>query len=251
MGFPFSALQVAHAFAPGSQVSISIPFPGNVTKGDLLIFWGGNGYTSLTDTQGNIWSPGPDGLCETTNFGAGSLIFIAFAIASATGPCTVTVSNPATEVWCCGIAEYGVNPPTLDQNSGNSIGKGFGTVPTPITPILSNTIVIAAAIGTVAGGQPDVWTVDSGFTVDDTMASIPFNAGFCLASLNVAAPGTPINPTFTNAHWIFGADAVEANFAGPQIVLPKAFVNTGNLNPMKLPWPEDQMRHSEGKHYKR
>jgi hypothetical protein len=211
----FTAVQVAHGFAAGAQVSLVLAFPGNVTAGDLLILWSGNGYTSLTDTQGNAWSAGPTGLCSTTDVGAASLICIAFAIAKTTGPCTVTISNPATEVWSCGIAEYNVNPPTQDTNSGNGFGSGFGVVPSPITTGVPKALVIAAAIGATAGGAADVWSVNSGFTIDDTMTSVPFNAGFCLASLNVPASGTLVNPTFTNAHWTFGTDATEADWAGP------------------------------------
>lgn len=251
---PITKVQAVHGNTNGVTVpSFSVTFPGNVTAGNLLILTSGNGFTSITDTQNNLWAAPPLGVSSTTNFGAGSLILIAWAVASASGPLTVTIHNTnVNDVYDLIAIEYNANPAAIDQSQPGASGKGTGKAPAPLVTGVPNALVVAAAIGTVKGGQGSVWSVDSGFTIDDTMDDVAgFNAGFAVASLNVPVSGTSENPTFTNPAWIFGIDVTMASFFGSKPpVTGVAIVNVQTLNPVKLPWPEGTPRHSEGKHYK-
>jgi len=149
-------------------------FPGSVTKGDLLVFEGTSTSSStlgLSDSQGNDWNKLIDAAADSYS----RYFTFAWAVAKATGTCTLTCSGLYSSL----VAEYsGVN--TLRASSSWTYFPG-STAHSP-------------TISTVAGDLL-LCPVDNDFPGGFTYAS-PWNTRLvasshqdCILGDNLSSPG--------------------------------------------------------------
>lgn len=160
---------------PGSATNFAKVFPSNVKMGSLLIVTaraGAIGRTaSATDTQGNTWfvainSP------QTTDGHEG---FILYAIASTSGPCTVTVtiSGAASTIRGCMVVEW-------------SNASRVGTLNTQVAGQADATSSYDS--GTLTTTIPDTLIIAYGTNANNS--TITAGANFTLIAVTPAAANT-------------------------------------------------------------
>jgi hypothetical protein len=161
-------VQVASGRNPSAALSYSLAFPANVTAGNVLVVSAGCFYLkdlgpAPTDSQGNTYV-----LRDTSAIKNGTWT----AIASASGPCTVTMTLHATSsagAMALGLAElpagtYTFTPSLTTGGSGVTVTNTITVPPTPAALLLC----FATCQGDPAGT----------FTVDGAWTEMGKNAGY-------------------------------------------------------------------------
>lgn len=172
-----------------SATSIPLAFSSNVTSGNLLlaIIGGGAGVAtgtdSVTDTQGNTYTQG----VRSTSIDDNSFCAVYYTFAGSSGANTITWAKtigPVAGDMNLIIVEVGLKSGAVDQTNfrvdfptPNSTGNITTTVATEYL------VAIAQSRATT-----NAWSVDSGFTLEQTQANSTDNLGF--ADQSVSATGT-------------------------------------------------------------
>lgn len=135
-GGVIALVQTAATFNNSASTGVSVTYPGNVTAGDLLIATGGGFDTpSVTDTLGNTWHQ----VSTVTSNGYTQTVW--YAIANASGACTLNFTTPTSHPFCsCVGAQYhstGIGTWHFDQQStglGTGGAQASGNITTTQAP---------------------------------------------------------------------------------------------------------------------
>lgn len=189
--------QVATTSAVATQDFV---YPGSVTSGDLLVIAGGmyagDGnptFDSLTSTRSSAFSV----FLGSTVAAGLQRTFIAYALATSSGACTITAdlgSDGADAAYIsAAIDEFsGVNATPLDVDGGTSTGTSTSAADT-ITTLTANDLIIGVATHvtlatlTATGGLTTFGEYDGPGT-----DQVYFNAAF-----QIATSATAYSPTWT------------------------------------------------------
>jgi hypothetical protein len=185
-------VQEAHDYAFATRAPLNLAYGSNVTLGDLLLaFVDSNaalGTMTVTDTRSNTWN-----LLTAFGggYGAGGSCALFYAIANATGSCTVTFSRVANGniTQCIGqIAEFSGTAlaSVLDGSAVSNTGNSSSPSAT-ITTTGPNELVVAAV-------SPTGGTTDTGSTGWTQMGT----GGYGMVYAVKAAAGSQ-TPTFTGS----------------------------------------------------
>lgn len=142
-------------------------FSGNVTAGDLLVAvvagTSANGVNTPTDSQGNVWTLAVVALVPEAPSNA-----MYFAVASATGPCTVTATitvDLSVNAINCIVAEYaGFTSVSVDVTNFNFAYSGTSLLVSTGFPT-SQADELLVAYGYDSVDHTVAWTASDGFAV--------------------------------------------------------------------------------------
>lgn len=243
-------IQTATFTSPvAGETSIICAYPGNVTKGHLLLMAfsdGGGGVlaippSSITDTQGNTWAKA----CFQNDAQSSASIECFFAVAKATGACTVTVDFAGNTLFPCAIlAEFSDSQTALDQGTTNgSTQIGGATTPAAITTTKTALMIAVSATGQGNG----IASINSGYTIAAQVQNPNGLDSIMLGFLENAAPAV-YQPTIT---WVnfFSPEAAQASFIAGVVPGVGSELLTPPL-PRKLPWLSGKPRLTDGKNFK-
>ena len=207
-----SGSQRASAFSTTAVATKDFVFPGDVTIGDLLIFGGGlyagDGnprFSSITSTRSADLSI----ILSSTIFTGRCRSFLAYAIATSSGACTITAnltSDGATAAYVSGAIDEFSNPNAtpLDADGGSSTGTS--TTPSDgVTSSVSNALVVGVTVPVSAVSI----TPDGGWTTigeeDSNPDPVYFNLAFQI--VGGAATYTPAWTFSGSSEWVAQAIA--------------------------------------------
>ncbi len=150
----------------GAQDSKALAFPGSATTGDFLVvggaIWTSGGTTvAPTVTTGLAGTTFTVNLADATPSGTTWRTFMAYAVAGASGACTVTVNpNGASSDFCFGIDEFsGVTALDVD-GSDSTAATSSGPAQDSITTVAASTLIL----GVVSNETGAVMTPNAGYT---------------------------------------------------------------------------------------
>lgn len=237
-------VQKATGSVPGGVAAqkLAVAFGADVTLGDLLVcVWsqgntGSNNLASFSDTQGNVWTI----VVSAPSIDTTLDIQIAYAIAKASGACTVTADcgGGFTSIMQMAIAEYS-GAGIFDKQNGHFSGAGSPFQPGNITITAAHEVIVTGAC--VNLDSINDWAIDSGFTVQDILnvnngIAPPNNfQSFVWGDQIVSAIGS-FDPNFTTAQIVNSNEEVAA-IASFKPGLPTGVTALNPLLPRKLPWP--------------
>jgi hypothetical protein len=195
----------------------TITFPGNVTAGDLLIVTitgsEGTGFATIDDTLFNVWTdiqfPG--------NGANGSQAQVFWAIANASGACTVNINTPPGDPGAAifevdGIANVG----TVNAVSAPGYGSGLTSNPTGENLVVTADAFIFAVMADEV--EAHTFTAGAGYTLAESQPTHTDAEEYQTG----AVPGT-YNPDFNlsvaSAQWVIGSVAFTESSTPPPVVL--------------------------------
>lgn len=222
----FGMLRQASSTSVGADTSHA--FPINVKQGNLLVCCVDGNFGDLvapTDSQGNTWA-----IAQTGN----DIIFqitLAYAIAGATGACTVTpnVTGAANSYQMIGEYEGPYDPSPLDDTAADfatSANASSGNV----TPTVDGCVLVGHIYGvndlTVAGG----WSLDNtatGFSDSQILSH----------AIQTTAVADAAEATLTSGQWIAVAAAFKPLAGAAAFVLTATggtYGITGTSTPIRF-----------------
>lgn len=159
-----AAVHVAPAFVQATALgnagsAVSVTYVDPVTAGDLLVVAVGTNtstITAITDTSGNAFDTLPDLVTPAT-----SPIYVAYAIAQASGSDTITATVDGSDDTVMRIHEYAnVALEPLDTSAASSgSDTGIDSISVQLTTTYDHELVFAYAIS-----QSDTASAGTGFT---------------------------------------------------------------------------------------
>ena len=226
-------------------VSSTVAFPVDVTAGNLLIVMARNNTTLpnptvVADTQLNTWTQGAYGAGSNGSFP--NQVSICYAIASASGPCTITATGALSVI----IAEFTPGMTMVDDSGGTTAGVGGPPAPTLTLGTAADLVINAITFdstGYTASGESIIdttanqgasWTLSgaAGSFVSSITAGANTNQGFAsLAFVTGISPSGGVDGDWylnTDTHEVFGPKASGA-WPSPEYSWPVPLTAVGDL----------------------
>lgn len=213
----FSLVQSAHDYrGDPPYVLANVAYPGNVTAGNLLVvmMWlypDSATFNDPTDTLSNTWHPATAKVTNASPLGVAMRIY--YAIANASGACTVLISTGGSgSTFGASIQEYSGNAAS-PYDAGNTATGSNSPASLTLSTAANDELIVAMATGngsnftagtgyTLLGTDNMIWyhgaqyDLDVGASGSQTVAfgTSQFNFVMAAAAFSQPAASQPIIP---------------------------------------------------------